>query len=79
MAISPYIQCPGGFITTRTLDNGHTLIEGWHFNTNPFDGSDPRHEVAYHWIAKTTAETIDTITEITGWLDKPLGTTRTNG
>lgn len=72
MPIPPFTQCAGGFITTRPLPDGRILVEGWHFNPTPFDGGDPRHETAYHWITTSQEEATAMIDEFSGYLTAPL-------
>ncbi|MEU0847707.1 hypothetical protein ABZ387_07030 [Streptomyces flaveolus] len=69
----PYTQCPGGFVTARTLPDGRILVEGWQLNLAPFDSDQPRHEIAFDHLAATPAEAEKTVAEFVGWLDKPLG------
>lgn len=72
MPVPAFTTCPGGFVTARQLPGGRFLVEGWAFNPAPFDGDQPRHDVADHWIAETEAEALDTIRDFSGRLSAPL-------
>lgn len=72
MATPAFTRSPGGFITAVPLPDGRVLVEGWAFNPSPFDGGQPRHEVAYHWVAETEAEALDTVREFSGHLAEPI-------
>lgn len=74
MTLPTYTPCPGGFITTRTLDDGRVLVEGWVFTPTPWDGGEPRHESAYHWIATDEQDATATVAEFIGYLTQPLTT-----
>ncbi|WP_435643901.1 hypothetical protein ACR9VJ_26600 [Streptomyces sp. H49] len=70
--VPPFTPCPGGFITARPLPDGRTLVEGWAINVTPFDGGEPRHDVAYHWITTGEQETAETVAEFARYLAEPI-------
>jgi hypothetical protein len=72
MDVPAFTQCPGGFVTTRVLPDDRILIEGWLLNLTPFDSDQPRHEIAFEYIAADGGEAATTVAEFAGWLDKPL-------
>ncbi|MFE5941906.1 hypothetical protein [Streptomyces sp. NPDC056480] len=73
MRLVPFTPAPGGFVTAVQLSGGQFLIEGWVLNLAPSDGGEPRHEPSYHFLTRDETEAAETVSEFTGWLDRPLG------
>ncbi|WP_333743820.1 hypothetical protein [Streptomyces ardesiacus] len=72
MSVPAYTKAAGGFVTAHQLPDNRFLVEGWHLNLQPFDATEPRHNIHYEWIASTPDEAAKTVAEFVAWLDKPL-------
>ncbi|MFJ9671358.1 hypothetical protein ACI3K5_23690 [Streptomyces sp. MPA0124] len=72
MTVPAYTKAAGGFVAAHSLPDGRFLVEGWHLNLQPFDATEPRHDIHYEHIAATSDEAAKTVAEFVRWLDKPL-------
>lgn len=72
MTVPAYTKATGGFVTAHQLPDNRFLIEGWHLNLQPFDATEPRHDIHYEHIANTPTEASKTVQEFVGWLQSPL-------
>jgi hypothetical protein len=69
---APFTQAAGGFVITRRLTDGRTLIEGFVLDETPFDRGAPHHAIVYSQIAATEEEAVGLVDEFVSDLAAPL-------